>query len=804
MATFRQRGRENTAKVLLNDFNASKDHSYFLAIGNAVTSPVATTLPTPDTIQADYTAFDNMFFMNQILRSDVSLMIKNIPWQANQVYVALNKDKNQYESGDLFYAYNSDNRSVYLCLASPSNTSATSTYPPSSLSTEPEIKLDGYTWKFLYQISEEDLEKFDYPNFIPIQEIGTDLYTDQRLYQQNVASAAIRGAIEAIDVSVQGNAYAGAVNVNFTNLLYFIASQNTDTAEFPIITIDPSGRLELALTEGFYDNKYVIYFENKYTATIQTSAVDPTTGYLQLTLCNPSSAASPPQGVQFSILPRIEIIGNGSSAIAIPVMTEDKLISKITMIDGGSNYSYVDVSVLVENGTVIKPVIGLNGLASDVIEVLGARHIMISKKIKPLSSLSESDPVVYSAPENTGIVYDGAEYLNIISPNTYYTQISLVKSPKKFINGLEEIAGTTVIEVKEMIIEAIDPTVTITIGTTVTPYTNPANFFEINDVITRGPNNYPDQFRAIITNVTSTGFSTALTCSLVNGAFETYSGYRIKNLKNTTETGDDEEFIFQDCDNNCSNSIEVVYENTYNSSDFILDSSLNGGTSFATAQIVPPPTGYGFVHPHYPTKATIKVKNVTTGFLPARYEDGSYIPGEVVTAFRVTGSVASVGKRGTLVSVSETIQTIGDDSTVGYSYILECAIDRGAGLINTPEQLVADGISLDTNILIRQGTQGTVGKLIRTAIPGGTSNTDIVYLYVNNYNGVFTVSGDNLYIINDLYNPTTYTNMKLTVQSIIYQPTVVRYSGNLLYINDAGPIQRRIENTENLKLLIES
>jgi hypothetical protein len=25
----------------------------------------------------------------------------------------------------------------------------------------------------------------------------------------------------------------------------------------------------------------------------------------------------------------------------------------------------------------------------------------------------------------------------------------------------------------------------------------------------------------------------------------------------------------------------------------------------------------------------------------------------------------------------------------------------------------------------------------------------------------------------------------------------------LLYINDAGPVQRRLENTENLKLLIE-
>lgn len=804
MATFRQRGRENTAKVLLNDFNASKDHSYFLAIGNAVTSPVATVSPTLDTIQSDYNTYDNMFFMNQILRSDVSLMVKNIPWEANKVYVAFNKDKNQYESGDSFYAYNSDNRCVYLCLASPSNLAATSTNPPVSTGIDPEVKPDGYTWKFLYQISEEDLEKFDYPNFIPIQEIGTDLYTDQRLYQQNVASSAIRGAIEAIDVSVQGNAYAGAANVNFTNELYFIASQNTDTAEFPIIVIDPAGRPELVLIDGFYDNKYVIHFKNKYTATIKTSLVDTTTGYLQLTLCNPSTTASPPQNTQFSILPRIEIIGNGNSAIAIPEMTSDKLISNITIINNGSNYSYVAASVLVQNGTTITPVIGLNGLASDVIQVLGARHLMISKKIKPLSSLSESDPVVYSAPENTGIVYDGAEYLNVISPDTYYTQISLVKSPKKYQNGLEEIAGTTIIEVKEIIIEAIDPKVTITIGTTVTPYTNSSNFFEVGDVLTRGPNNYPDQFRATITDITSTGFSTALTCSLVNGAFETYSGYRIKNLKNTTETGDDEEFIFQDCDNNCSNSIIVEYENTYNSSDFILDSSLNGGTSFATAQIVTPPTGYGYVHPHYPTKAKIKVKNVTTGFLPARYEDGLYIPGEVVTAFRVTGSIATVGKRGTLVSVSETIQTIGDDSTLGYSYILECAIDRGAGQINTPEQLVADGISLNTNILIRQGTQGTVGKLIRTAIPGGTSNTDIVYLYVNNYNGVFEVSGDNLYIIDDLYNPTTYTNMKLTIQSIIYQPTMVRYSGDLLYINDAGPIQRRIENTENLKLLIES
>ena len=99
---------------------------------------------------------------------------------------------------------------------------------------------------------------------------------------------------------------------------------------------------------------------------------------------------------------------------------------------------------------------------------------------------------------------------------------------------------------------------------------------------------------------------------------------------------------------------------------------------------------------------------------------------------------------------------------------------------------------------------GTVGKIIRTGIP--IDESDIVYLYVNNYNNTFSLDSDQsgaLYIINDLYEPTSYQNMKLFIEEIIYEPSVLRYSGNILYINDAGPIQRRIENSENLKLLVE-
>jgi hypothetical protein len=380
--------------------------------------------------------------------------------------------------------------------------------------------------------------------------------------------------------------------------------------------------------------------------------------------------------------------------------------------------------------------------------------------------------------------------------------LALIKNPQILKQqGLVEIAGTEISEVREMVIEAIDPQVIITIGRPSTPYTNTNSFFEENDIIVRGPDNYPDQFRAKITSVEVTGFSTTLTCDLVNGAFETYAGYRIKNLKETTETGDDVFFIFQDCQNNCSNAISVKYINTYTPQDFVSDDAIFGFSSLQTASIQPRLAPYTYVNPLYPNRAKVRVINPNTGFLPGRYDDGEYVQGEIVCGLKIQNNENTITKKGTLVSISEPIQILNSPS-LGACYILECAIDRSG--IDTPFELVnSDGINLETNTIIRQGLDGAIGKIVRVGIPAGTGDTNIVYLYVNNFDSAFDVNLNTIYQINDLYNPTTYKNMKLRVQSIIYQPSLIKYSGNLLYINDAGPIQRRLENNENLKLLIE-
>jgi hypothetical protein len=760
---------------------------------------------TPDTIQADHAVWDNMFFMTKILRSDASLMIRKIDWETNSVYIPFNKDVNQYEAGEKFYAFNNTNRRVYLCLASPPNVNAKSIYPPTGSEIAPEVKPDGYTWKFLYEISEEDLEKFDYPGFIPIKEISTDLYLDERLYQQNVQAATIRGAIEAIDVHVQGNAYPGAANVNFADNLYSIVNSGVENDQ-PYVTINPTGKSELIQIEGFYNKKYVIAFNDGYVATIESSYIDTDTGLLKFVLCDSSSTELPTGMSVFCILPKVEIIGNGKDAIAIPVLTSDKLITKIRMVRGGTNYSYVEAKMSILNGTQLKPLIGLNGLVSDITEILGTRHLMVAKSIKPVTSLGQDDSLIFSVPENTAVVYNNPKYTNVISPDTYYTQLALIKSPKKLVNNLEVVAGTTVTEVREMTLEAINPIIHIFIGSTNGAFNNSSNFFQVGDTIVRGPSNYPDQFRAIITEIINiNSFQTQLICTIINGAFETYAGYPIRNLQNTpTDTNDDSALVFLDCNENCSNNIYVVYQNIFRTSDFVSDNTLMGQNSFANAEIIQPLPEYSYVNPLYPTIAKIKVKDADTGFIPARYENGEYYPGEIVSSIKIIDGESVTRQTGKLVSISEPIQLIGDDNTIGYSYILECTIDRGEGQINTPEKLVnSDGISLNTNTIFRQGTTGSLGKIIRTALPSDTGNENTVYLYVNNYNGEFVVSDENLYIIDNLYNPVNYTNMKLKISNVIYSPSLVRYSGKLLYINDAGPVQRRLENTENLKLLIE-
>lgn len=820
MSIFRQKGKQNNAKIFFKDFNPANGNSYFVGIGNAVTNSSDLPVKTADSVQSDYTTWDNLFLLSQITPDDVSLMIKKYAWTPGTRYEAFNKDTNQITTGEKYYVFNETNNRVYLCMSAPPNANETSIQAPVGNFVDLEIKSDGYAWKFLYQITDEKLEKFNYPGYIPIEQIGLDLLTDERILQQQVSIASIKGSLESITVLTQGNPFSTAVNINFSKLEYLINSRTIDQNNEVTVTINPVGKLELVTTIGFYNDNYVITFLNGFTATIKTSSIDPQTGNLVFNLCevySPNQETLPPQNTPFSILPKIKVIGNGSGAVAIPKLNQNtRFIENIVVLNGGSNYSYIETELLVNTGAKIKPILGLNGIGSDLIEFFNPNHVLISKKIAPVLSSTVLDPVLYTAPQNTGVVYMGSQYTNIISANTFYTQVSLIKNPKLIS---DQVAGIVYNEEREMVLEAIDPKIIILIGSQENPYTNPNNFFEVGDMVVRGPSNTLDQFRAIVKNISISDNITTLTCDLLNGALETYAGYTLRNFKllsNSTDNTDENTdsggeyatqsipLIFEDCDNNCSQNIGHYYENAFRGTAFANDDVVLGSVSLSGGEIVKLQPGFTYVNPLYPTRVKIVVKNSDRTFLTARYENGIYVPGEIVTSFKITGGTPEPQTRGRLVSISEPITRF-EPATYGCAYILKCRINRGPGSINTPNEIVnTDGVNLETNTIIRQGLTGSVGKIIRTGIP--VDESDVVYLYVNNYNLPFTGSTDSteqIYIIDDLYEPTTYQETKLFVEDVVYEPSVMRYSGNLLYINDAGPIQRKIDNSETLKLLVE-
>lgn len=813
MSIFRQKGRQNNAKVFLKDFDQTSN-TYFIGVGNSVTSPVEPLENILDTIEADQYTWDNMFFASQLTRDDLSLMIPEYTgWPAR--YEAFNKNKNQYENSEKFYAYNPANRRVYLCVDSPDNPNILSTVPPTGSSFQQlETTGDGYTWKFLYEIDEITLQKFQYPGFLPIKEVSTGLYTDERVLQQGVQASSVQGVIEAISVVSQGNAYLSAFNVNFsyTTAVMSIASSSPSNIIFSLSSSVANSFSDLNLSQDFYKDNYVINFENGYTAVIDKSYVDSSTGNFKIEICEDlvcSVTSTLPVGEKFRILPRIKIIGNGQGACAIPILGINKKLQNISIINGGENYSYSEAEILIQNGSILRPIVSLNGLASDITQLLGAKHVMISKKIIPSTVLDPSNPALFEKPENTGIVYTGSQYNNVISENTYYTQISLIKSPRQSgsTSFMQIVAGSTLNVIREMLLEAINPKVNIFIGNATTPYINSDNFFKPGDTLVRGPNSAPDQFRAIITNVTVGGDTTRLECDLINGAFDTYYGFRIKNLKFETDIANEDDdifFTFTGCSGDCSSAIYATYENVFTLNDFKTDDALFGSESLQTVKIIKPAAGYSLVDPRYPNRVKINVLNPSPNFVQSRFEEDTYINGEIITGLKNNpdGSTSPT-TNATLSTVSAPPGVAGDvtQSIFSCCYILECTIQRDG--IDTPFQLVnSDNISLETNTLIRQGTDGAIGKIIRVALPGNT-NSDKIYLYVNNYSKEFLVNGQNIYTINDLYDPTIYKNMKIVVSNIRKSPELIKYSGDLLYINSVGPVQRRLNNTEQVKLLVE-
>lgn len=194
------------AQEFLNSVNNQK---LFVFLGRASTWPDEDDPPTPTSSQQIMqSAWDNMIITKRVNSTNFSLAIKKNTWTSGTIYQPWDS-----EDGLLFekkfFVITSTNK-VYKCLDAIPNTP--STIEPSDTGVTPVRLSDGYTWKFMFDISTIELNKFKDSEVIPVKYLTSN---DGSL-QWQVQEYAVPGTINRIEVLNGGSGYTQSPTITIT------------------------------------------------------------------------------------------------------------------------------------------------------------------------------------------------------------------------------------------------------------------------------------------------------------------------------------------------------------------------------------------------------------------------------------------------------------------------------------------------------------------------------------------------------------------------------------------------------------
>lgn len=476
-SAFRQKFKEKLANDLLSQFKLSSPDVWFLSIGkntpwtDSDTGEENDAVPNKnvDSPGEDTDFWRQCFAHRRLVPSDISLVIARYDWQPGQVYDAYRNDVDLYDdtTPSKFYVLVDESR-VYKCI--DNNYSSPSTESPTHTDSQIRTLSDGYRWKFLYQIPESKrkfLTKTSDNNqgYMPVEYVEFLNDNDERILQWYVQQSAVPGSIDHIEISEQ---YVDKV---ISDRVLFPDSSNAviaATGAGSSTVIVGGSRI---VPENDYYNGMVFRIEYGLGAGQQRVISDYTynsNGTALVTLNNPLNIAvtggTGSDASLFSILPRVEIIGDGHSnsntfntyydaaELNVKFSTESisgssaKYVESIEVANSGRDYTIADVVVysglthyntsvndFSDYATAILGYPGGNG--SNAVKELGCAGIMIVADF----SQSENDKITV---QNDYRQFALTKNLELLDPKyrLYFNQAGVSGS---FTVGASITQGTT-------------------------------------------------------------------------------------------------------------------------------------------------------------------------------------------------------------------------------------------------------------------------------------------------------------------------------------------------------------------------
>ena len=369
--------RTHLAEQFIESFVEPANNIYYLATGKHTPySGNDSVVPVPydTTSETLIDPYQQIVFGKKIAATDVSIMTKRYDWVANTVYALYDDtdtdllDSNFYvavDAGSIYYVYKVlDNNGGARSTVQPSDTSESAC---NFITTG-----DGYKWKLMYKMSDSDFEKFATTDYMPV------------VTSANVAGNTVAGAIDTVIISSPG--------ANFYSTLTgtFISDDLRDN--IPTIT---GNNVTYRLNANASSNSdfYVgssLYIDSGVGAGQIRKIVNYNSSSRVVTV-NSAFTTAPNTDATYIVSPTVNFSGDGSGASGYCEISSNAtasfFISKVRIIDRGSNYTYATATVSGKTGgynanvslrVVIPP---KGGHGTDAKSELGATSVGISVKL---------------------------------------------------------------------------------------------------------------------------------------------------------------------------------------------------------------------------------------------------------------------------------------------------------------------------------------------------------------------------------------------------------------------------------------
>lgn len=286
-----------------------------------------------DSVKSKRGFLERTLFAKKVIESDIHFMIKYYPWQVGQSYVEYDDEADL--TGQRFYAVVGPNDNdtgdyrVYKCLNN--NNGAIANTPPNydvTNSNQIYSTADGYVWKFMYSISSLEFDAYNAIGYIPITPTPTP-NNPVPTTQSTVSDVVVTNPDDNFGYTVERGAFAlspfqsGVIIVEPST--EYSPIRNYYTGQY-LYSTNPNDGVSRLWVITYYDyNVNTGNAEIRVGTELITGAVSP----------DISGAAS---NANFQIFPRIDVIGDGSGAVAIPRITNNR-IQTLTVLKEGSDYT---------------------------------------------------------------------------------------------------------------------------------------------------------------------------------------------------------------------------------------------------------------------------------------------------------------------------------------------------------------------------------------------------------------------------------------------------------------------------------